>query len=179
MNRISDSKNLAGVLAIAVLLFLGDFARAEAAENESALAGPYMALLDLGALGAPRIEALGVYLDSNGGVLLMSEHEDDKESAGVGVWRLLRGGRIGIGVFSFRFGPEPGAGACGLIGVTSPPDNCILKVGGTLARKKGFLEGELFLTIESLDGLTVLTVPAPLPITMERLSLADFPGALP
>jgi hypothetical protein len=167
------------MLVIAVLLVLGNSAPVDAAEDEGGLAGPYLALLDLGALGAPRIEMLGVYLDNNGGVLMISEHEDDKESAGVGVWRVLKGGRVAMGISSFRYGPQPGAGACGVIGVTSPPDNCVLKVGGTLARKRGFLEGELFLTIESLDGLTVVTIPAPLPITMERLSLADFPGALP
>jgi len=177
MRRNPLSRSLATVLAMAVLLGIGGPARAEA--DGEGLAGSYLALLDLGALGAPRIEALGVYLDSNGGALLISEHEADKESAGVGVWRMVRGGRIALGIFSFRYGPEPGEGACGLIGVTSPPDNCVLKVGGTLARKKGHLEGELFLTIESLAGLTVVTVPAPLPIVMETLRLEDFPGASP
>ena len=133
----------------------------------------------LGALGTPRIEALYVVLDQSGAAVFSSEHEADKESAGIGVWQWIRGGRIGLGIASFRYGPNPTDSVCALVGVTSPPGNCVLKVGGTLSRQgDGSLAGALFLTIEDLDGAG-LTLPDEFPIIMRRLSLEDFPGALP
>jgi hypothetical protein len=151
------------------------------ARASSDIPGSYLALLDLTPLGfGPRIEALGVSLDSGGRALMISEHENDKESAGVGVWEHLRAGRIGLGILSFRIGPDPASSICGLAGATSPPDNCFLKVGGTLGRATGGgLEGELLLTIESLDGSVVFTFPEPLPLVMQPMTLADFPGAAP
>ena len=167
------------MLAIAVLFVVGSAAPVEAQRGGRSIAGSYWALLDLGALGDPRIEALGVILDQNGAVLFTSEHEADKESPGVGAWGHLPGGKIGLGAASFRYGPNPADSICALVLVTSPPDNCVLIVGGTLSRDGGGgLEGDLFLTVESLDGSEVVTIPAPLPITMERLGLEDFPGAL-
>ena len=167
------------IIVVAVLFVVGSAAPVEAKKGGRSIAGSYWALLDLGALGDPRIEALGVILDQNGSVLFTSEHEADKESPGVGAWRHLPGGKIGMGAASFRFGPNPIDSVCALVLVTSPPDNCVLKVGGTLSRDgNGGLEGDLFLTVENLDGSEVLTIPAPLPITMERLRPSDFPGAL-
>ena len=189
MNQKPILKSLA-MLAIGVLFVVGNPVPVEV--GGEAIAGSYLALLDLGPLGfGSRIETFGVYLDDNGGVLMTSEHEDDKESAGVGVWEHLGGGLIGIGTFNFRFGPAPATSLCGFVGVTSPPDNCVLKLGATLSREHdsdsdsdsdsggGVLVGELFLTIENLDGTVVHEFPPPLPITMERLRLEDFPGALP
>jgi hypothetical protein len=180
------SKVLA-MLVVGVLFVVGDPMPVQArgasagARATSDIPGSYLAMLDLTPLGfGPRIEALGVVLDSGGRALFISEHEADRESAGVGVWGHLRGGMIGLGILSFRIGPEPATSICGLVGATSPPENCFLKVGGTLGRTTGGgLEGELFLTIESLDGMSVVTLPNPLPLSMERLSLQDFPGASP
>ena len=142
------------------------------------IAGAYRAELDLGALGEPRIEILYVILDQSRSVLFTSEHEADKESPGVGVWRPLGGGQIGLGASSFRYGPDPESSICGLVEVESPPGNCVLKVGGTVIRHgSGTLAGDLFLSIETTDGSVVLELPGALPIVMERLSLEDFPGA--
>ena len=186
MNQDPVLKSLA-MLLIGLLVVVGAPAPVDAqaasadARATSDIPGSYLAMLDLTPLGfGPRIEALGVVLDSGGRALFISEHEADKESAGVGVWGHLRGGRIGLGILSFRIGPDPASSICGLVGATSPPDNCFLKVGGTLSRESGGgLEGELFLTIESLDGMNVFTFPNPLPLSMEPLRLEDFPGALP
>ena len=170
------------VLAMGVLFVVGNPVPVKAEVSAKDVAGSYLALLDLGGLGAPRIEASLVYLDQNGGVLSTTEHEADKESAGVGVWKHLPGGQIGMGVSSFRFEPDPATSVCGLVGVTSPPDNCVLKFGGILSpQADGSLAGDLFLTIETLDGSMVLAFPGDpaLPISMKRLSLEDFPGALP
>jgi hypothetical protein len=85
-----------------------------------------------------------------------------------------------VGLLSFHIGPEPTSSLCSLVGATSPPDNCILKVGGVLSRSGGgSLAGEILLTIESVDGAHAVTFPHPLPLTAERMSLEDFPGALP
>lgn len=186
MNQTPALRSFA-TFVIGMLFVVGNPVPAEAqgtsagARATSDIPGSYLAMLDLTPLGfGPRIEALGVSLDSGGRALMVSEHEADKESAGVGVWGHVRGGMIGMGILSFRIGPDPASSICGLVGATSPPENCYLKVGGTLGRKAGGgLEGELFLTIESLDGADVFTFPNPLPISMERLSLQDFPGALP
>lgn len=186
MNQEPVFKSLA-MLVIGVLVVVGNPAPVEAqsasaeARATSDVPGSYLAMLDLTPLGfGPRIEALGVYLDSGGRALFISEHEADKESAGVGLWGHLRGGMIGMGIVSFRYGPDAASSICGLVGAISPPENCFVKVGATLGRKTGGgLEGEMFLTIESLDGTNVFTFPNPLPISMERLTLQDFPGALP
>ncbi len=118
-------------------------------------------------------EDFGFVLHTDGTVLASSEHEvDDVESAGIGVWKHLPGGQIGMGVFNYRIGT---AGGCALIFGIVPPDNCLLKLGATLDRRKGGgLVGFAFLSFETLDG-TVVTIPVPLPITLERLSLEDFP----
>jgi hypothetical protein len=186
VNRKSVSKALT-VLAVCLLFAVGDSVPVEAqatsggARATSDIPGSYWAQLDLTPLGfGPRIEALGVSLDSGGRALMISEHEADKESAGVGVWRHVRGNRIGLGMLSFRIGPDPASSICGLVGATSPPDNCVLKVGGTLGRSTGGgLQGDVLLTIESLDGMDVFTFPNPLPISMVPLTLQDFPGASP
>ncbi len=146
------------------------------------VAGAYIADLDLGGLGAPRIEQLYVILGAHGSVLFTSEHEADKESAGIGSWKRLTRGRIGLGAASFRYGPDAETSICGTVGVESPPGNCVLKVGGTIRRVgHGAWAGELFLTVETLDGTTTFAFPGdpPLPISMRRLALEDFPGAQP
>ncbi|MDX1384327.1 MAG: hypothetical protein R3190_11820 [Thermoanaerobaculia bacterium] len=164
------------VLAVGALVFSS---AGPAVAQGGSIAGSYWAFLDLGALGAPRIEQLGIILDDNGSVLLVSEHEDDKESTGVGAWGHLPGGLIGMGVASFRYGGA--MPVCDLVGETSPPDNCILKVGGVLGRDPdGGLSGIMYLTVENLAGSSVLEfAPLEFPITMEKLGLGDFPGALP
>ena len=134
MNPKQNFKPLA-MLAISVLFVVGSAAPVEAQGGGRSIAGSYWALLDLGALGDPRIEALGVILDQNGAVLFTSEHEEDKESPGVGAWGHLPGGKIGLGAASFRYGPNPIDSVCALVLVTSPPDNCVLKVGGTVSRQ--------------------------------------------
>lgn len=139
--------------------------------------GAYTAELNLNPLGLDRIEAFGFALHTGGTVVASSEHEvDDLESAGIGVWKALPGGQIGVGVFNFRIGT---AGGCTLIFGTLPPDNCLLKLGATLERAEGGgLVGNALLSFEALDG-TIVTIPVPLPFTMKRLSLGDFPGASP
>ena len=137
--------------------------------------GAYTAHLDLRPLGIDRIEAFGVVLERDGAALFVSEHESDRETTGVGVWQRLRGRRIGVGVLTFRFGEES---ACFLVGVMSPPDNCVQKLGATLRRTKdGSFKGELFITVEGPDAEFV--IPVPLPFSMKPLRLKDFPGALP
>lgn len=169
--------------AMAIVLIAGGLA-----VNQPVMAGPqgvagsYIALLDLGGLGAPRIETLYVVLDQNRSAIFTSEHEADKESAGIGRWRRLPGGKISLGIASFRYGPTADTSICGTVGVDSPPGNCVLKVGGMLDRGDGgSLTGDLFLTVETLDGTTSFAFPGdpPLPIVMYRLTLEDFPGALP
>lgn len=188
MNQKVILKTLA-MLTIGVLFAVANPARVEAqgvggvgaGTAARDVAGSYLALLDLTPLGfGPRIETLGMILDDDGSVVMTSEHEEDKESAGVGVWQHLGSGAIGIGVASFRLGPDPGTSICGVVGLTSPPDNCFLKVGGVLVRADGGgLVGELLLTVETLDGATQFVFPDPLPIAMRRLTLDEFPGALP
>jgi hypothetical protein len=181
MNGKSMLNRLA-MLGVAVMLVAGNPAAvmADGHDQGQRVAGPYVALLDLGALGEPRIEKLFVILDDNGSVLFASEHEADKESTSVGAWERMGGGMIGLGAAGFRYGPDPASSICAFVGVDSPPGNCVLKVGGTVAPQTGGgFAGELFLTIESVDGGTVLTLPPPLPISMERLGLGDFPGATP
>lgn len=142
--------------------------------------GSYVAQLDLGPLGEPRIETLYVILDNNGSLLFTSEHEADKESPGVGFWRHHGAGEIGMGAASFRYGPNPDDSICALVAVDSPPGNCVLKIGGTMSRQAGGgFAGEVFLTVETVDGGTVLTLPPALPMTLRQLTLGDFPGALP
>ncbi len=133
MNRERRILNLLAVLAIGA--FLVATSAAPVAAQGKDIAGSYWALLNLDAIvDGGRVETLGVILDQNGAVLFTSEHEADKESPGVGAWRHLPGGLIGMGASSFRFGPNPVDSICALIGVDSPPDNCVLKVGGTLSR---------------------------------------------
>lgn len=169
-----------GVLAVTLLVVAGNPQPVEADGNANSIAGSYRAELDLGPLGTPRIEALYVILDQNGSVLFTSEHESDKEATSVGAWKYLPGGQIGLGAATFRYGPDPASSICDLVGVVSPPDNCVLKVGGTVSRQADqTLAGEMLLTVENLDGSAVITLPAALPIVMRRLTLADFPGALP
>ena len=142
------------------------------------ISGTYIAQLDVGALGDPRgTEFLGFVLHRDGTVSYNSEHEFmDLESAGIGVWKRLRGGRIGLGVLTYRVGE---GSACALFFGIAPPANCVLKLGATLDRKRGGrLVGELTLTFETVDGETLFILP-PLGIKMERLSLRDFPGASP
>lgn len=167
--------------AMAFVLIVTGVAFIEPVEaRPQGIAGSYVAELDLGGLGAPRIEILYMILDQNRSVLFTSEHEGDKESAGIGTWRRIPGGGIALGVASFRYGPDPENSICGTVGVTSPPGNCVLKVGGTVRRANdGTLVGELFLTVETTDGTTSFAFPGdpPLPIVMRRLSVDDFPGA--
>lgn len=141
--------------------------------HQGPIHGAYIAQLDLNPAGLMRIEGFGFVLHKDGTVIASSEHEvDDVESAGIGVWKRLRGGKIGVGVFNFRIGT---AGGCAAIFGIVPPDNCVLKLGATLDREKGGgLVGNAFLSFETLDG-DVFTIPVPLPIVMERLSLEDFP----
>ena len=179
MKQSLTSKSLL-VLAVAVLFVVGAPLPVAADDDDrpSRVAGAYRAELDLGALGAPRIEILYVIMGLEGSVLFTSEHEADKESAGVGIWRRVSGGGIFLGAASFRYGPDPATSACAGVGVTSPPGNCVLKVGGTVERQgDGSYAGNLFLSIETTDASSVIEVPAPLPITMERLTPGDFPGA--
>jgi hypothetical protein len=151
-----------------------------ATTGEGSIPGTYSALLDLEPLGTPRIEALGVVLGRDGGVIIVTEHEADKESTGVGIWERLPGGLIGMGALSFRFGPDPVASICGLVGVISPPGNCVLKFGATLRQEMdGILVGEMIITVESTDGSVVLVLPDALPIFMEPLRLEDFERPLP
>lgn len=93
--------------------------------------------LDLGALGAPRIEILYVILDPSRSATDTSEPEANRESAGIGLWRPLGGCRIGFGAESFRNGPDEETSICGAVGVASPPGNCVLKLGGVLRRQGG------------------------------------------
>lgn len=177
MNQKLISKSLA-VLAISMFLFVANPVRAQT--EAKSIAGSYLALLDLGAFGAPRIETFYMILGRSGALLYTSEHESDKESPGVGVWKRLQGGEIGLGAASFRFGPDPASSVCALIAVVSPPDNCVLKIGGTVSQQAdGSLAGELFLTVENLDGTVDFEFPGDVPISMTRLRLEDFPGALP
>lgn len=94
------------------------------------------------------------------------------ESAGIGVWKRLRDGKVGLGVFNYRLGT---AGGCTLFFGVVPPDNCTLKLGATLDRRQGGgLVGYAFLSFETLDGV-IVPIPVPLPITLEKLGLDDFP----
>lgn len=167
-------KSLA-VAAVGALLIVGSAAPAEAG-----VAGPYSARLDLSGIGADRVESLGVILHRSGAVTFISEHEGDKESTGVGVWKNLGGGKISIGLFSFRFGPDPATSICGVIGVTSPPDNCSLQVGGVLMRNGQKLEGELTLSLKKKGGKSApVVLGGPLNLRMKPLRLSRFPGATP
>ena len=159
-------------LALALLIALANAAPVMAQGGARDIAGSYIALLDLEGLREPPIETLYVVLDLSGSALFVSEHEDDKESTGVGVWRHLRGGKIGMGVASFRYANP----ACELVGAPSPPNNCVLKVGGTLERVHGGgLEGELAATLESVDATVVVPLGS-FPVVMEKLELGDFPS---
>ncbi len=145
--------------------------------HQGPIFGAYIAQLDLSPIDpSGRIEALGIVLHADGTVSYISEHEPmDLESAGIGLWERLRGRRIGMGVLGFHVGDSSG---CFFIFGILPPDNCVLKIGATFDREKsGRLVGKAILTFETLDGVP-FELP-PLDITMERLSLKDFPGALP
>lgn len=164
-------KSLA-VVAIGALFIVGSAVPAGAA-----IAGPYIARLDLGPIGVERIEILGVILHESGAVTFMSEHEGDKESAGVGVWEDLGGGLISIGVFSFRYGPTPETSICGVVGVTSPPNNCFLQVGGILMQSGKNFVGELILSIKKKGKNDPVVLGGPLPVRMRPLLPSRFPGA--
>ena len=161
---------------LACAIFLMSFASPSWAEGAHGrpIHGLYVAELDLRPLGIDRIEKIALYLHKDGAVSYISEHElDDLESAGVGTWKRLRTGRIGLGVLTYRFGI---ASACPLVGLTSPPDNCVLKLGANLRQKKGgALVGKLLLTLEGAGQQ--LVIPVPLPFTMRPEWLVNFPGA--
>lgn len=164
-------------LAVACAIVMALFASPSWADGRGhhRIVGAYSAKLDLNPLGVNRIEAMAIILHQNGTVNYISEHEpNDLESAGIGVWKRLSKKRIGVGILNFRMGVE---GGCTFIGAF-PPDNCVLKLGATLEQKaRGHLVGELVLSFESVDA-GPLVLP-PLPFSMERLKIEDFPGALP
>ena len=168
-------KNIPIVVSVIFLSYLATPAWADGGGPRS-IHGAYTAQLDLNPIDIDRIEAFGFVLHTDGTVIASSEHEvDDLESAGIGVWKRLPGGQIGVGVFNFRIGI---AGGCAFFGIL-PPDNCILKLGATLARQEGGgLVGNALLSFATLDGVVLLTIPVDLPIAMTRLSLEDFPGAM-
>jgi hypothetical protein len=173
------------VLAIGALCVVASPVAVAAADSApvggQSIAGAYLGLLDLTPLGfGPRIETVYIVLDNSGAAVFTSEHEEDKESAGVGVWQQISHGTIGLGVASFRYGPDIATSICALVGVDSPPGNCVLKVAGTVARAEGGgLEGALLLSVEDLDATVVVTIPAWLPLSMEKLTLGDFVLELP
>jgi len=173
-------KNVLLVISAVLLSHLASLAWADGdsqdGHRQRPIGGAYRAQLDLNPLDVERIETLGMVLHADGTVSYNSEIESfDSESAGIGVWKRLRGGQIGLGVLGFRVGDASGCAAIfGLV----PPDNCILKAGATLDREEaGRLVGSVILTFETLDGVQ-FSLP-PLPLTMEPLGLEDFPGALP
>ena len=123
-----------------------------------------------------QINSFGFVLHPDGTLIATSEHEvDDLESAGIGVWEPLRGGQIGLGYFNWRIGT--GGGCTAFFGVV-PPANCSLRLGAIVNREDGRLVGNALVSFEKRDG-TIFTIPVPLPFTMTRLNLEDFPGAFP
>lgn len=169
-------KNVSLIVSAIILSYLATPSWADGKDHRRPIHGAYTAQLDLNPLGAVRIEAFGFILHADGTVNATSEREpDDLESAGIGLWKRLSRGQIGVGVVNFRLG---NAGGCALVFGIVPPDNCVLKLGATLDREEGGgLVGNALLSFETFDG-EVVTIPVPLPITMERLSLDDFPGAI-
>ncbi len=170
------TKNVTLIVGAIFLLYLAAPSWAGGGEPR-AIHGAYTAQLDLNPLEIERIEGFGFVLHTDGTVVASSEHEvDDLESVGIGVWKRLPGGKIGVGVFNFRIGTM---GGCAFFFNISPPGNCILKLGATLDRAEGGgLVGNAFLSFKPLDGMG-FTIPVMLPITMERLSLEDFPRPMP
>ncbi len=171
MKGKSILKSLA-VVVIGALFIVGSAVPAGAE-----IVGPYIARLDLNPIGVAHIEILGVILHAGGGVTFISEHEGDKESTGIGVWEDLGDGLVSIGVFSFRYGPEPEASICGVVGVTSPPGNCFLQVGGILLQVGETLVGELVLSIKAIGDSESVVLGGPLPIRMRPLRSSKIPGA--
>ena len=135
---------IGAVAAVGALLVVGSAVPAGAE-----VAGAYMARLDLKPLGVQRVERLAMILHESGAVTFISEHETDKESAGVGTWKDLGGGMISIGALGFRHGATS---LCGVVGVTSPPGNCLLQVGGVLKQNGNKLVGELTLSLRRTKG---------------------------
>jgi len=168
-------KNVPLVISAICLSYLATPSWADGDQPRS-IHGAYTAELDLRPLDIPVIEAFGFVLHTDGTLIATSEHEvDDLESAGIGVWKPLPGGRIGLGYFNFRIGT--GGGCTILFGIV-PPENCSVKLGATVDREDGRHVGEALVSFETRDG-TIVTLPVFLPFTMTRLSLEDFPGAFP
>lgn len=173
---LSMKKNILLIVSAIFLSYLATPSWADGKQPRS-IHGAYTAQLDLNPLGIERIEAFGFVLHTDGTVIASSEHEvDDLESVGIGVWKRLPRGQIGVGYFNFRIGTGGGCAAFGFF----PPENCTLKLGATLDRAAGGgLVGNALLSFATTDGVVLLTIPVPLPFAMQRLSLEDFPGAMP
>lgn len=145
--------------------------------------GTYTAELDLNPLGIPRIEAMSLVLHRDGTVNFVSEHEpSDLSSSGVGVWERLSRNKVGIGILMYRMSEQDVPTVCGNIMVFNP-ENCVLKLGTKVRRvSPGVYSGVMLLTIDGPrkpdEEQISVTIEVELPFTMQRVGLADFPGAL-
>ena len=178
-SKLSWGHNIMEKLPLVVSAIFLSYLAAPASADENkprSIHGAYTAELDLNPINIPLVERFGFILHTDGTLVASSEHEvDDMESVGIGVWKSLPRGQIGLGYFNFRIGTM---GGCTVIFGVVPPENCTLKLGATVEREDGGLVGNALISFEKRDG-TVVTIPVLLPFAMTRLSLEDFPGAFP
>jgi hypothetical protein len=181
-----DFPSATGVLLIGALLLIASAGGLQAQGGnqpvfssgfQRGVAGLYVGTLDFTPLGIPSLEPIALRLDQLGGAILVSFHEEtERESATIGIWENVGGGRLGLGIIMYR----RGTAACSVI--TAPDgaadDTCVLRIGATLSRDgDDGLVGSIVLTFEEVDattGDTVQVITPPLPTVFERQTLADF-----